>query len=73
MKNFVSVSTGAARYQDISLNPQKLAGQCAKLKCCMNYEVDTYVEAGKRCRARKSLCKPKMPNIISSKPTSWPD
>ena len=48
MKNFVSVSTGAARYQDISLNPQKLAGQCAKLKCCMNYEVDTYVEAGKR-------------------------
>jgi len=68
MKNFVSVSTGAARYQDISLNPQKLAGQCAKLKCCMNYEVDTYV-----CRARKSLCKPKMPNIISSKPTSWPD
>ena len=47
MKNFVSVSTGAARYQDISLNPQKLAGQCAKLKCCMNYEVDTYVEAGK--------------------------
>ena len=53
MKNFVSVSTGAARYQDLSLNPQKLAGQCAKLKCCMNYEVDAYVEAGKRLPSRE--------------------
>ena len=52
MTNFVSVSTGAARFQDISMNPQKLAGQCAKLKCCMNYEVDTYVEAMKRFPAR---------------------
>ena len=48
MTSFVSVSTGAARYQDISMNPQKLAGQCAKLKCCMNFEVDTYMEAQKR-------------------------
>ena len=48
MTNFVSVSTSAARYQDISLNPQKLAGQCAKLKCCLNYEVDVYVESQKR-------------------------
>jgi Uncharacterized homolog of PSP1 len=48
MTNFVSVSTSAARYQDISLNPQKLAGQCAKLKCCLNYEVDTYAESMKR-------------------------
>ena len=48
MKNFVSVSTNAARFQDISLNPQKLAGMCAKLKCCLNYEVDNYVEAGKK-------------------------
>ena len=48
MKNFSSVSTNAARFQDISLNPQKLAGMCAKLKCCLNYEVDQYVEAGKR-------------------------
>lgn len=48
MSNFVSVSTGAARYQDISLNPQKLAGQCAKLKCCLNFEVDSYVEAAKK-------------------------
>jgi len=39
------VSTSAARIQDISLNPQKLAGQCGKLKCCMNFEVDTYVDA----------------------------
>lgn len=48
MQNFVSVSTSAARFQDISLNPQKLAGQCAKLKCCLNFEVDTYVETVKR-------------------------
>jgi len=48
MKNFVSVGTSAARYQDISLNPQKLAGMCAKLKCCLNYEVDDYVEASRR-------------------------
>lgn len=48
MKNFSSVSTNAARFQDISLNPQKLAGMCAKLKCCLNYEVDEYIEAGKK-------------------------
>ena len=47
MTNFVSVGTSAARYQDISLNPQKLAGQCAKLKCCLNFEVDTYVESAR--------------------------
>ena len=52
MKNFVSVSTNAARIQDISLNPQKLAGMCAKLKCCLNYEVDDYVEAGRRMPSR---------------------
>ncbi len=45
MTNFNSVSTTAARYQDISLNPQKLAGQCGKLKCCMNFEVDAYMDA----------------------------
>lgn len=48
MKNFVSVSTNVARIQDISLNPQKLAGMCAKLKCCLNYEVDNYVEASRK-------------------------
>ncbi|MCM1037277.1 MAG: hypothetical protein NC406_08145, partial [Bacteroides sp.] len=47
MTNFVSVATSAARFQDLSLNPQKLAGQCAKLKCCLNFEVDTYVEASR--------------------------
>ena len=52
MKNFVSVSTNAARIQDISLNPQKLAGMCAKLKCCLNYEVDDYVEAGRKMPSR---------------------
>ncbi len=51
--SFVSVSTSAARFQDISLNPQKLAGQCAKLKCCMNYEVDSYVEAQKKLPSRE--------------------
>jgi cell fate regulator YaaT (PSP1 superfamily) len=53
MTNFISVSTSAARYQDISLNPQKLAGQCAKLKCCLNYEIDCYVEAQKRLPSRE--------------------
>ncbi len=53
MTNFVSVATSAARYQDISLNPQKLAGQCAKLKCCLNFEVDTYVEASKKMPPRE--------------------
>ena len=48
MTSFQSVSTAAARFQDISLNPQKLAGQCAKLKCCLNFEVDSYVEASRK-------------------------
>lgn len=52
--NFVSVSTSAARFQDISLNPQKLAGQCAKLKCCLNYEVDAYVEASRGMPSRET-------------------
>ena len=52
MKNFNSVSTNAARHQAISLNPQKLAGMCAKLKCCLNYEVDDYIEAGKKMPGR---------------------
>lgn len=53
MRNFVSVSTNAARIQDISLNPQKLAGQCAKLKCCLNYEVDAYVESQKKLPSKE--------------------
>ena len=46
--NFKSITTGAARAQDLSLNPQKLAGQCGKLKCCLNYEVANYLDAQSR-------------------------
>ncbi|MDE6643547.1 MAG: hypothetical protein K2K27_05560, partial [Muribaculaceae bacterium] len=53
MTNFVSVATSAARYQDISLNPQKLAGQCAKLKCCLNFEADAYVECVKQLPSKE--------------------
>ena len=48
-----SVSTSAARIQELSINPQKLAGQCAKLKCCLNYEVDAYIEAQKKLPSRE--------------------
>ena len=47
MTNFVSVTTNSARYQEVSLNPQKLAGQCGKLKCCLNYELSSYMDAQK--------------------------
>ena len=46
--NFKSITTASARVQDLSLNPQKLAGQCGKLKCCLNYEVATYLDAQTR-------------------------
>ena len=52
MTQFTSVGTNAARIQNISLNPQKLAGQCAKLKCCLNYEVPVYEEAVKQLPSR---------------------
>jgi len=48
LTDFRSVSTSSARYQQLSLNPQKLAGQCGKLKCCLNYELDSYVDALKK-------------------------
>ena len=48
ISSFQSISTSAARCQDLSLNPQKLAGQCGKLKCCLNYEVATYMDAQSR-------------------------
>ncbi|MFI3262591.1 MAG: regulatory iron-sulfur-containing complex subunit RicT [Rikenellaceae bacterium] len=48
VSNFVSVTTSSARFQEISLNPQKLAGQCSKLKCCLNYEVDSYIDYKKK-------------------------
>lgn len=53
MTNFNSVSTGSARVQDISMNPQKLAGQCGKLKCCLNFELDTYQDALKEFPSRE--------------------
>jgi cell fate regulator YaaT (PSP1 superfamily) len=55
MKNFISVGTSSARFQDISLNPQKLAGMCAKLKCCLNYEVDNYVEASRKLPSKETV------------------
>ncbi len=45
LSNFDSVSTGAARYQQLSINSDKLSGQCGRLKCCLNYELDTYLDA----------------------------
>lgn len=54
MNRFVSVGTGAARIQDLSMNPQKLAGQCGKLKCCLNFEIDAYAEANKELPPRES-------------------
>ncbi len=59
MPSFVSVSTSSARYQDISINPQKLAGQCGKLKCCLNYEVDAYVEAQRSLPSREIILQTK--------------
>jgi cell fate regulator YaaT (PSP1 superfamily) len=59
LTNFVSVTTAAARYQEVSLNPQKLAGQCGKLKCCLNYEVTSYVDAQKDFPEREIVLKTK--------------
>jgi len=52
--NFISVTTTHAKYQELTLNPQKLAGQCSKLKCCLNFEVDCYVDA-QRCFPQKDI------------------
>jgi cell fate regulator YaaT (PSP1 superfamily) len=51
--NFVSVTTTHAKYQELSLNPQKLAGQCSKLKCCLNFELDCYVDAQRQFPSRE--------------------
>ena len=67
MTSFVSVATSAARFQDISLNPQKLAGQCAKLKCCLNYEVDAYVESQKKLPSREVVLETKMGSYYNFK------
>lgn len=59
MTHFVSVGTGAARMQDLSMNPQKLAGQCAKLKCCLNFEIDAYAEAVKQLPSKDTVLQTK--------------
>ncbi len=59
MSSFSSVSTNSARIQQLSLNPQKLAGQCGKLKCCLNYEVDSYVDALKDFPDTRTILKTK--------------
>lgn len=73
MKSFSSVSTNAARIQDISLNPTKLAGMCAKLKCCLNYEVDDYIEASRRLPSKEILLQTQDADYHLLKPTSCLD
>ncbi len=63
MNRFVSVGTGSARLQDLSMNPQKLAGQCAKLKCCLNFEVDSYAEAQKQLPSKEVVLETKDGNF----------
>ena len=72
ISNFSSVTTNSARMQEISLNPQKLAGQCSKLKCCLAYEYDTYVDARKEFPVCGNRSRLSTANITWSKPTSWP-
>ncbi|MCB0770734.1 MAG: hypothetical protein KDC00_10055 [Flavobacteriales bacterium] len=59
LTDFRSVTTSAARYQQLALNPQKLAGQCGKLKCCLNYELDMYIEAIKSYPSQNAKLKTK--------------
>jgi cell fate regulator YaaT (PSP1 superfamily) len=65
--NFVSVTTTSAKYQEVSLNPQKLAGQCGKLKCCLNYEVSSYVDAQKDFPSREVVLKTKQGDAFHQK------
>ena len=67
LTDFRSVSTSAARYQQLSLNPQKLAGQCGKLKCCLNYELDSYLDALKHFPDKNVKLKTKKGNAVSQK------
>jgi cell fate regulator YaaT (PSP1 superfamily) len=67
MDEFKSVTTNAARVQQLSLNPQKLAGQCGKLKCCLNYEYDTYVDAQKGFPSTEIKLKTKKGEAIHQK------
>ena len=54
MTEFPSVSTSAARYQQLSINPSKISGQCGRLKCCLNFELETYTEAIKEFPSSKN-------------------
>ncbi|MBE0649319.1 MAG: hypothetical protein IH595_00625 [Bacteroidales bacterium] len=67
MSNFKSVSTNSARVQQLSLNPQKLAGQCGKLKCCLNYELDHYLEILEEFSDPKIVLKSKKGNAVHQK------
>ncbi len=67
MSNFKSVSTNSARVQQLSLNPQKLAGQCGKLKCCLNYELDHYMEILEEFSDPKIVLKSKKGNAVHQK------
>ncbi len=67
LTDFRSVSTSAARYQQLSLNPSKLAGQCGKLKCCLNYELDVYLDELKKFPETKTKLKTKKGNAFFQK------
>ena len=67
LTDFRSVNTAAARYQQLSLNPQKLAGQCGKLKCCLNYELDTYLDALKNLPDTDTRISTKKGNAVCQK------
>jgi len=67
LTDFRSVNTSAARYQQLSLNPQKLAGQCGKLKCCLNYELDTYMDALKEIPEMETRLKTEKGDAICQK------
>lgn len=67
MGNFISVSTNAARAQELSLNPQKLAGQCSKLKCCLNYELDSYLDTRRDFPSPETILKTKEGKAIHQK------
>ena len=68
MTHFVSVGTGSARVQDLSMNPQKLAGQCAKLKCCLNFEIDAYSEAHRKLPPKDAVLETKDGSFYYFKP-----
>jgi cell fate regulator YaaT (PSP1 superfamily) len=67
MSEFQSVSTGVARIQQLSPNPQKLAGQCGKLKCCLNYEYEAYADAYKNFPDERTILKTKKGDAIYQK------